>query len=67
MGAEAVFKALGILVALYALWAAYDGRVYAKQSGLRGGRYIVRSEEPGYFWTVIAIYGGLGIALMTVF
>jgi hypothetical protein len=62
-----VFKALGVLVAAYALWAVLDGKVYAKQSGLRGGRYIVKAEEPRYFWTVIAIYGGLGIALMTVF
>ena len=62
-----MFKALGILVALYTLWAAFDGKVYAKQSGLRGGRYIVRTEEPRYFWVVIAIYGGLSVALLTVF
>jgi hypothetical protein len=62
-----VFKALGIVVAAYALWAAFDGKVYAKQSGLRGGRHIVKAEEPAYFWTVVAIYGGLGVAMMTVF
>jgi hypothetical protein len=63
-----VFKALGILVALYTLWAAYDGKVYAKAGGLRvGGRYIVKAEEPRYFWVVIAIYGGLAVALLAVF
>jgi hypothetical protein len=62
-----MFKALGILVACYTLWAAIDGKVLAKQSGLRGPRYIHKVEEPTYFWTVVAIYGGLGIALMTVF
>ena len=62
-----MFKALGVVVALYTLWAAYEGRVYAKQSGLRGGRYIVRADEPRYFWVVIAIYGGLAVALLTVF
>ena len=62
-----MFKALGVFVALYTLWAAFDGKVYAKQSGLRGGRHIERAEEPRYFWAVIAIYGGLAVALMTVF
>ena len=64
---SAAFKGLGVLVALYTLWAAYDGKVYAKQSGLRGGRTIVRAEEPRYFWAVIVIYGGLAVALLTVF
>ena len=63
-----MFKPLGALVALYALWAAIDGKVYAKQGGLRTGwRVIARAEEPVYFWTVVGIYGALGIAMMTVF
>ena len=62
-----MFKAIGVLVAAYALWAAIDGNVYAKASGLRGGRYIVRQDEPRYLWMVIAIYGALGVALLTVF
>jgi hypothetical protein len=62
-----MFKVLGLLVAAYTLWAAIDGKVYAKAAGLAGGRYIARSEEPGYFWVVIAIYGALSIALVTVF
>jgi hypothetical protein len=62
-----MFKALGILVALYTLWAAFDGKVYAKQSGLRGGRHVHREDEPRYYWAVIGIYGALSVALLTVF
>jgi hypothetical protein len=60
-----MFKALGLVVSLYSAWAVLDGRVYAKHRW--GGRYIVRSEEPQYFWVVVAIYAGLSVALMTVF
>jgi hypothetical protein len=62
-----MFKLLGILVAAYTLWAAFDGKVYAKTGGLRLGRIIAKEHEPRYFWIVIAIYGGLSIALLTVF
>lgn len=62
-----MFKALGLIVAAYTLWAAFDGKVYAKAAGLAGGRYIVKADEPRYFWVVIAIYGALSVALMTVF
>ena len=60
-----MFKALGILVGLYAAYAALAGSVYAKSGP--GGRSIHRHEEPRYFWTVIVIYAGLSIALLTVF
>jgi hypothetical protein len=60
-----MFKALGLVVVLYTAWAAFDGKVYAKHRW--SGRHILKSEEPRYFWAVIAIYGVLGIALMTVF
>lgn len=62
-----MFKLLGIIVAAYTLWAAFDGKVYAKSGGLRSARVITRGNEPRYFWVVIAVYGGLSIALMTVF
>lgn len=62
-----MFKLLGILLAAYTLWAAFDGKVYAKSGGLRLARMITKENEPRYFWVVIAIYGGLSIALMTVF
>jgi hypothetical protein len=62
-----MFKVLGVLVALYTLWCAFDGKVFAKAGGWRQGRMIYREQEPRYFWVVIAIYGGLSLALMTVF
>ena len=47
-----MFKALGVLVGLYALYAATTGRVYAKAGP--GGRTVSREESPEYFWVVIA-------------
>jgi len=84
-GATVIFKAIGIVVALYTLYAAASGRVYAKSGpGGRcrpaavcrrparddtraGGRTVSRQETPVYFWTVVAIYAGLSVALIGVF
>ena len=60
-----MFKALGILVGAYALYAAVKGEVYAKSGPW--GRTVSRERSPEYFWTVIAVYAGLGLALTTVF
>jgi hypothetical protein len=60
-----MFKTLGILVCLYALYAAVRGRVYVK-SGV-WGRAVFRHDSPEYFWVAIAIYAGLGVALIAVF
>lgn len=60
-----MFKALGILLALYVCYSAVTGRVLAK-AGYRV-REVHRDESPRYFWIVIAIYAGLSIALVTVF
>ena len=60
-----MFKLLGVLVGLYALVAAFTGEVYAK-AGV-WGRTVSRADAPEYFWTVIALYGALSIALLTVF
>ena len=57
-----MFKALGVLVGLYALYAATTGRVYAKAGP--GGRTVSREESPEYFWVVIAVYAGLSVALL---
>jgi hypothetical protein len=62
-----MFKALGLPVAAYTLWSALDGKVCAKSAGFAGGRHIVKAEESRYFWVVIAIYGALSVALMTVY
>ncbi len=60
-----LFKALGVVLALYSAYAAFRGEVYAR-AGWKG-RTIERTDEPRYFWVVIAIYFGLSVALLTVF
>lgn len=60
-----MFKALGLLVALYAVYAVVKGDVYAK-SGV-WGKTVSRTESPEYFWVVIAIYAALALALATIF
>jgi hypothetical protein len=60
-----LFRAIGALVALYTLYAVVKGAVYAR-SGMKGG-IVSRRERPGYFWTLIAVYAGLSIAMVTVF
>jgi hypothetical protein len=60
-----VFKGLGLLVAFYAIFAAFSGEVYAKAGA--AGRTVSRSDSPEYFWVVIAIYAALSVALLVVF
>ena len=60
-----LFKALGVVLALYTAYAAFRGEVYGRHRW--SGRSIERAEEPRYFWVVIAIYFGLSVALLTVF
>jgi hypothetical protein len=60
-----MFKLLGALVALYTLRAAWRGEVLAK-AGI-GYRTVLADESPRYFWLVIACYGALGLALLTIF
>jgi hypothetical protein len=60
-----LFRAIGALVALYTLYAVVKGEVYAR-SGVKGGM-VSRRARPGYFWTPIAAYAGLSVALVTVF
>jgi hypothetical protein len=60
-----MFKLLGAVLALYTLAAVARGVVVAKAGP--GARTVVRHETPRYFWSVIAIYAGLSVALLTVF
>ena len=60
-----MFKMLGILVGLYTLYAAMNGKVYAKSGAW--GRTVSRVDSPEYFWVVIAIYVGLSVALIAIF
>lgn len=60
-----MFKLLGVLVLGYVLFAAWRGEVFAR-TGL-WGKTLRRADAPHYFWLVIACYGLLGLALLTVF
>ncbi|HEU4459234.1 MAG TPA: hypothetical protein VFR90_08950 [Methylibium sp.] len=60
-----MFELLGALLACYVAHAIWRGRVAAKAGA--GSRAVLRAETPGYFWTVIAIYAGLSLALLFVF
>ena len=60
-----MFKMLGVLVGLYTLYAAMNGKVYAKSGAW--GRTVSRVDSPEYFWVVIAIYAGLSVALIAIF
>ena len=60
-----MFKALGILVAIYTVYAAKQGEVFAR-SGI-WGRTISKTDSPAYFWTVIGVYALLSVALLKVF
>jgi hypothetical protein len=60
-----MFKFLGALLAAYVCYCVYTGRVVAKAGP--GSREVLREESPRYFWTIIVIYAGLSIALITVF
>lgn len=60
-----MFKFLGILLAIYTIYAATHGEVYAKR-GMRGAM-VSREDTPVYFWSVIVTYGVLSLALLTVF
>jgi len=60
-----MFKGIGVLVAIYTIYAISRGEVFAR-SGLWGNT-ISKTESPKYFWMVIVVYSLLSIALITVF
>ncbi len=60
-----MFDAIGFGLALYTGYAAWAGEVWAKAGP--GARLVERSASPAYFWTVIAIYAGLAVALVVWF
>jgi len=57
-----LFKGLGLLLAGYIFVAILSGEVYAR-SGV-WGRTFNRAEEPVRYWSAIAAYGLLSLALM---
>lgn len=60
-----MFKLIGCIVAGYTIYSIFEGEVGAK-SGIRWQR-VSKEESPRYFWSVIAIYGLLSVALITLF
>lgn len=62
---QSVFDLLGVGLAIYVVYAAATGSVYAKHRAW--GRAVVRQEEAGYFWTIIVIYALLAAALIGYF
>ena len=57
-----LFKTLGLLLAGYVVIAVLSGTVYAK-SGV-WGRTFRRLDEPLRYWSAIAAYGLLSVALI---
>lgn len=60
-----MFRILGVMVAVYTVYAATSGAVFAKSG--TSGRSVSRQESPEYFWIVIAIYACLSLALLFLF
>lgn len=60
-----MFQALGAVLAVYVVYALLRGEVFAK-AGV-AGRVVSREASPEYYWVVVALYGGLSLALLTVF
>ena len=60
-----MFKLLGVLVGLYTLYAALACNVIVKCGSWCWT--IARVDSPRYFWTVVAIYALLALALVTIF
>jgi hypothetical protein len=60
-----LFKILGILVALYVVYALAAGQVYAKRGPW--GATSKRSDDPFNYWAAVAVYTGLSAALVFVF
>ena len=57
-----LFRALGLLLAGYIVVAVLSGAVYAKSAVW--GRTFRRAEKPLRYWSAIAAYTLLSLALM---
>ena len=60
-----MFVLLSIPLAIYVLYAAATGEVWVTKGPF--ARRVTRAQEPAYFWTCVAIYAGLALALATLF
>lgn len=59
---DGLFKLLGVLVGLYALYGVGTGSVYAKHRW--SGRTIYRADDALGFWSTIVIYAALAVLLL---
>ncbi len=59
------FQTLGVLLAIYVIYAIASGAVHTKDKWR--GATVRRDESPGQFWVIVAIYAGLSLALYFVF
>ena len=62
-----MFDALGIALAAYVAYALFRGEVWAKRGARLAGIVYARADEPARYWTTVAVYGALAVALVTVF
>ena len=62
---DSLFKGLGVLLAIYTIYATSQGEVFVKSGPW--GKTLSRTDSPRYFWVVIAIYALLIVALLTIF
>ena len=59
------FKLLGAALVIYIDYALAYGQVYARR-GLWGANYR-RENDPWVYWSTIAVYAGLSVALLFFF
>ncbi len=62
---DPLFNGLGVLLAIYTIYATSQGEVFAKSGAW--GKTISRMDSPKYFWTVIAVYSLLSMSLLIIF
>jgi hypothetical protein len=60
-----MFKILGALLFGYVAHCLYTGRTFARSGAW--GREFTRDDAPFRYWSSIAVYALLAVALMTVF
>lgn len=60
-----VFDILGICLACYTAYAAWSGSVVVRHRAW--AKTYLRDESPGWFWSSIAIYAALSVALILYF
>lgn len=60
-----MFVLLALPLAAYTLYAAATGRIWVSDGP--GARLVRRDESPTYFWSCVAIYAGLAVAMVTIF